>query len=585
MANQKPARPPVKIAILVGVTDYGHPDSNLPFCKRDVQELAAVLRHKGYMCVERVDQPLRDLVDKGVLEHQIKTATHEDDDVLFYFSGHGLDVGGEQLLQGKGVRVSDLQKALNQDDVLLLSHVMECLAKQPARKILIVDACRIVSNNFDLNVDMQKQRRTALQAVQNCAVVFASVDGKESFGNPTNNGSRFTMALVEELKQHGRGLLGIVEAATTRVNRVNDGKQQTPWIYASMRDRPMDAFRVSRTPWRGSKSPKYLAKRPGGQAWAVLPGSNALAEMTGGKFASVVRLPQFLHERIRSYEPSNDGLSHLFVKSKSCSLHVLTVARAKRWQDAVPTAKRIGATSLNEVFGAFWSPNDERIVAYGVAKQGKRSVQIWRFKADCAAISEVIVDAPELLECNSACWISDEELLISCSSGSDRPANVFGLTMQPGGSWRCQLQWTTKHPLRISAMLVLDDKRIALGGDDGSVAVADLKENKQPVFTRRDHGFSGRHHLPLLPWTGNSRSDIPLVELGVVGLASDPGTGLLGCAYFDSTISFYDHNLKTYVKTYSLPRGGHLPRIRSVAPRTFMSVAGVDVDEFEVESI
>lgn len=585
MAKQGPARLPVKQAVLVGVSDYGHPDHSLPFCKRDVEELAAVLRHKGYDCLKWVDQPLRDLLDHDVLENHIKSATHEDDDVLFYFSGHGLDIGGEQLLQGKGARVRDLSKALIQDDLLLLSHVIECLAKQPARKILIVDACRVASNDLNLNTDIQKQRRTALQAVQNCAVVFSSVDGTESFGDPSNSGSRFTMALVEELKQHGRGLLGIVEAATARVNRVNDGKHQTPWIYASIRDRPLDAFTVTRTPLHGVRIPRYPAKRPGGQAWAVLFGSNVLAEMTEEKFSEVVRLPIFLHERIRSYEPSNDGQSHLFVKSQSRSLHVLSVARAKKWEDAVATTKRIGATSLTKVFGASWSPNDDGIVAYGISKPGKAPVQIWRFKGERSAVSESIVDMPDISECNSVCWISDDELLISCCSASDRPTNVFGLTKQQNGSWRCQLQWATQHPLRISAMLFLEDSRVVLGGDDGSVAVADLKENKQPVFTPRVHEFSGRPHLALLPWTGDSRSEFPLVELGVVCLAADPGTGLLGCAYFDSTIAFYDQNLKTYVKTFTLPHGGHLPRIRSIAPKTFIAVAGIDVEEYQVGMI
>ena len=134
-------------------------------------------------------------------------------------------------------------------------------------------------------------------------------------------------------------------------------------------------------------------------------------------------------------------------------------------------------------------------------------------------------------------------------------------------------------------MIVVGDRHVALGGDDGSIAVADLSKDEQPDFTRREHGFSGRSHIPLLPWTGRSRYGIQPVELGVVGLAVDPETGLLGCAYFDSTIAFYDRNLKTYVKTFTLPRGGHLPRIRLISSRTFMSVAGIDVDEFQIESI
>lgn len=583
--TQQLTRPPVKRAFLIGVSDYGPSGTSLPFCKRDVEMLAAVLKHKGYECIEWVDRPLRDVLDKQALWNHISAAKNESDDVLFYFSGHGLDIGGEQVLQGKNARMNDPQKALTQDDVLLLSHVMDCLSKLPARKILIVDACRVVSENSNLNAALQKQRRSALQATENCAVVFASVDGTESFGTPTNNGSRFTMALVEELKQYGRGILRIVEEVTERVSQVNDGKRQTPWLYASLRDRPMDAFGVNRVPNRHQRQPKYLARSPGGHVWAVLAGSNALAEMKNGIFVNVVRLPRFLHSGIRCYEPSNDGLRHLFVKSTNCSLDVLTIAKAAQWEAATSTRKRLGATTLTKVFGASWSPQNGRVIAYGTPERGKLSVKIWRFEANGTAVSEKIDGMPNAIEANSVCWIREDELLISCSSGSDMKAKVFALTKKQDESWRCQLQWTSSHPLRISAMLDVGDRGVALGGDDGSIAVAYLNKDEQPEFTPREHEFSGRSHLPLLPWTGSSRSGIHNDELGVVSLAVDSETGLLGCAYFDSTIAFYDRNLKTYVKKFTLHRGGHLPCIRTLASRTFMSVAGTDVAEFQIESI
>ena len=50
MTNQQPARMPVKRAVLVGVSDYGDPISNLPFCKRDVEEggFKSEVQHPGF---------------------------------------------------------------------------------------------------------------------------------------------------------------------------------------------------------------------------------------------------------------------------------------------------------------------------------------------------------------------------------------------------------------------------------------------------------------------------------------------------------------------------------------------------------
>ena len=221
---------PVKLAFLVGVSDYGGSTKNLEFCDKDVKRLAEVLERKGFRCEQWVNKPLPEILEKGVLQNFLASAVNASDTVIFYFSGHGEDLGGEQLLLGKGVRSAKMQLALSADNVLPLSYVLDLLGGTAAQKIVIVDACRVQSVDQTPASDLYRQRAQTMQSLKNCAVVFASAEGEKSFGTPDNTHSRFTHSLTEELKQYGRGLLSIVEATISRVSQYNDGKSQTPWL-------------------------------------------------------------------------------------------------------------------------------------------------------------------------------------------------------------------------------------------------------------------------------------------------------------------------------------------------------------------
>lgn len=51
--------------------------------------------------------------------------TSPDDVVLFYFSGHGEDLGGEQILLGKGGKLKDTAKALFSANLMPLSNILD----------------------------------------------------------------------------------------------------------------------------------------------------------------------------------------------------------------------------------------------------------------------------------------------------------------------------------------------------------------------------------------------------------------------------------------------------------------------------
>lgn len=569
----------VKEAFLVGVTDYGNSRNDLPFCERDVQRLAEVLSRKGFTCTPWVDRPLHELMPDGELKQFASKAKSADDTLIFYFSGHGIEVDGVQILQGRGT-FGDLEKSLTQNgNLLVLSSILDELSTSPAQKILIIDACRVPRQVQTLNASLQKARRTAFQKISNCVVVYASADGTESFGTQDNSASRFTLSLTEELKQYGRGVLPAVEAAITRVASLPDQKRQTPWIYASLRDRPIDGFLIEEGKLEGERPQNHLG-RSDGKVWAVLAGSDTLAKLKDGKFHPVARLTPAFSGSMFSYDPHPGGDYHAFVKPLSKVVHLVDMSDPVRTGDknAVhPFTKNV--PGIQRVFGAWWSPAGTHLVAFGAPHVDKLGLVVWSGTPQ-ALTRERVEGLPLGLEITAATWRNDSELLIAGTRDGTSRSQVYTV-LRDGTGWTGSCGWISNSPQRITSILVASDKdRIYFGADDGSVAEGRLSADGQPEFVAREHATSGLRTMVVLPWIGESRQE-DYVEIGVCSMALDETHNLLGLTYFDGTVAFWDPVLRTYVKSFP-PAHARRPRIICTEPGVFLCTGSATGRTFRI---
>lgn len=559
-----------KLAFLVGVSTYGASTKNLEFCVDDVNRLALVLERKGFRCLKRLDAPLPEIVDEGILEDFVSNATQESDIVLFYFTGHGADLGGEQLLLGKGVQHRTMRRALTTDDVLPLSRVLSVLGATAAQKIVIVDACRLASVDQEPAADLYKQRTQTMSMLKNCAVVFASADGKASFGTPDNTHSRFTHSLTEELKQYGRGLLSIVEATISRVSRYSDGKTQTPWVYASLQQRPLDGFQIVERPLAKTEMPRHLAGDAVRGIWAILIGSNALAVYHSGSWSRKARLPESLRGGIIGIDARPGGNEYVFVRAWRKALSIVRVHPAAVWDASKVSARAIGAQGMDRYFGALWSPNADRLLAFGAPLKGKVGIRCWHLASGARNCDEAIEGIPYEVDCNAATWINDKQIVVSFCQDESSRSHLYVLESN-GRKWTGTSLGMTLQPVKLTALCVNRDGRIYCGGDDGSVSMFDLHESVTPLFFPRSHALSGLNYLGPMPWSGRNRSGDELSQPGVTRMVYDEHTGLLGITYLDGTVAFFDPVLYTIVKTDVLPGHSRRPGIALVGPSTFLA--------------
>lgn len=564
---------PVKKAFLVGVSNYGDRERDLPFCISDVESLSQVLSRKGFKCKSWLDKELQPLLPNGELKKFFANAKSAADTIVFYFSGHGVDIDGVQILRGRGVATADLKKSLTGNgNLLVLSTVLEEMSTSPAQKVVIIDACRFPEKVDGLSESLQKARRTAFENISNCVVIYASADGTKSFGTPDNSASRFTLSLVEELKQYGRGVLPIVEAVISRVSSFPDGKRQTPWLYASMRDRPLDGYRVEQEPLGASHFPRHLA-RSGSEIWAVLASSRALAKFTANQFVPQARLPAAFSASMYTHEPHPSDCRHAFVKPRSNKVHLVEVSTAAvTWQKKAVVAIAKTVPGMKQVFGARWSPSGSFLAAFGSPNANELGLVLWsdtpgKFK------NEKVQGLPLSLEINAATWITETSLLVAGTQDKSSRSHVYHLT-KGKMCWEASTCWASQSPLRITSMLVAADlDRVYLGADNGSVAQAQLSLDSQPEFANRTHATTGFSSMSVMPWTGDSLQK-DFVEVGVCAMAFDEQHKLLGLTYFDGTVAFWDPILRSFVTSFELERGARRPGIVCVEPGLFLCSVG-----------
>ncbi len=129
-----------RVALVVGIDDY----ENLPQLKKAVNDSRAVaetLTRIGYDVVS-VENPDRRTLNRKLSELQGKI--QPGDNALFYFAGHGVALGGENILIAK-----DMPEPASGDEDLVRSEgfsvddIVRRIQKQGAKTaFLVLDACR-----------------------------------------------------------------------------------------------------------------------------------------------------------------------------------------------------------------------------------------------------------------------------------------------------------------------------------------------------------------------------------------------------------------------------------------------------------
>ncbi|WP_292877899.1 SUMF1/EgtB/PvdO family nonheme iron enzyme [Nostoc sp. NMS1] len=195
----------VKVALLVGISEYEPGLNPLPSAVKDVEALREVLLHPdmgGFAAsdITLLKNPERQDVEEAI--ERLFTYQPKDDLVLFYFSGHGIkDDLGQLYLATRKTRKNS-KGELVRSTAVAARFIQQCMSlSRSRRQVVILDSCfsgafaEGMSAKDDGMIDIREQL-----GGEGRAVLTSSTSTQYSFEEEGQDLSIYTRFLVEGIK-------------------------------------------------------------------------------------------------------------------------------------------------------------------------------------------------------------------------------------------------------------------------------------------------------------------------------------------------------------------------------------------------
>lgn len=218
-----------RVALVIGNGDYAH-GSVLRNPPADARDVANVLSECGFTLVG--DGPLEDLSHEGMAGALAEFASLAADAKvsLFFFAGHGLEMGGTNFLVPVDAQVEAEYQVRHR--TVALDEVLGAMAEGGPEqlKVVILDCCR----NNPLGRSWSRSSSQGLAAPKSTPggtiLVFAAAPGQVASDGQRDN-SPFTAALEKELLQPGLEIETVFKRIGASV-KSSTGIQE-PWMNSS----------------------------------------------------------------------------------------------------------------------------------------------------------------------------------------------------------------------------------------------------------------------------------------------------------------------------------------------------------------
>ena len=219
-----PALAERRVALVIGNAAYRVGPLRNPV--NDAEDMSGVLKRLGFEVVLLRNAGNRQM-DEAVRQFSAKLKTGALG--LFYFSGHGVELGGTNYLVPVDTNIqsdADIRNGcLNAQWVL---EKMEDAGN--GRNVMVLDACR--DSPFPKSVKSGGRGLANMTAADGSLVAFATSPGKTAADGAGRNGA-YTKHLLQNLATPGLTLVDVFMRTQGSV-RAETGKAQVPWFSSSL---------------------------------------------------------------------------------------------------------------------------------------------------------------------------------------------------------------------------------------------------------------------------------------------------------------------------------------------------------------
>jgi uncharacterized caspase-like protein len=222
-----------RVALVIGNSAYQGDLPALPNPANDAKLMARTLKSVGFDVVEAEDAT-QDDIKKAIASFSEKlTAAGTEGTGLFFYAGHGVQVGGENYLIPVDAKIK------READVDLVAVSATTVLKQmefanTAVNIIILDACR---NNplGDGARSMSRGLAKIETAPRGSFIAYSTAPGSTAADGDGVN-SPYTAALAETITEPGLSIADVFQEVRTKV-LASTKNEQTPWDSSSLTGR------------------------------------------------------------------------------------------------------------------------------------------------------------------------------------------------------------------------------------------------------------------------------------------------------------------------------------------------------------
>ena len=216
-----------RIALVIGNGRYPEIPLNNP--EHDARLVAQTLRSLGFEVGEYLNLNARDF--KRVLREFARRMDDDQVASVFYYAGHGVQIGGRNYLLPVDIALRD--EAEVRDEAIdlheaLLAHVDRV---RPRARIFIIDACR--NDPFAARGRSRNANGLAEMAAPGALIAFSAAPGGVAEDGPIGGNSIYTKYLAAELRSVGVEVEDMMKAVRVKVLR-DTAQRQIPWVNTSM---------------------------------------------------------------------------------------------------------------------------------------------------------------------------------------------------------------------------------------------------------------------------------------------------------------------------------------------------------------
>lgn len=213
-----------RVALIIGNSDY-QAVASLDNPKNDALDISVALEGLGFQVILG-----RDLTREGMEQSaaDFAQAASDADVALFYYAGHGFQVGGQNYLVPTDARIARPEDATAQ--TLPVTQILDAMAKAPGLKLVILDACR--DNPFGASLPGEESGLARIGTEADFLFSYATQPGNVAYDG-TGRNSFFTQALLHHLYTPGQPVSDMMIAVRRDVMTATGG-QQIPWENSSL---------------------------------------------------------------------------------------------------------------------------------------------------------------------------------------------------------------------------------------------------------------------------------------------------------------------------------------------------------------